>query len=338
MALKEIIGAALTSAIAARFLKREEAQIEPNDVELILLYFSNGRKEVTFKEKDLNNRFLVSIEAASELVEDFMSLEDSEAQSIITKAANFVNQHKRISQTYHRLEDGGATLHIHHHEDEIQLVIHFNDDTNFDLFLTLTDPKATTSSGFGVKELSHDYGLQRHIKYLHALFAIDIPAQIAADYFTIAHNNGSPTSDTIFSATQYLYNYIAEEIKQLVTSDETEYQFLSNLIKGIQGMELQNNSNYEVVRISPDSPDYDIMDYDQALKYIQLIDLDAKVPDDKTPMLKVFDKNSGKDIFQIRTKKEKYANAPTGHRYKIYFEPGSIFNYIIKTAEKVNGI
>lgn len=329
MAAKAIIGAVLTCAIAARFLKRTE-DIEPADIELVLLYFSTGKREVFFSEKDKRNSFRLSVEASDSVIEDFMAMDATQSGHVLEQAATYVNTHRKLSKTFHRFDAGYCSLDVHHHAGEIKVIAHFDDGSMFDLFLTLADKKGGTGSGFGVKELSNDYGVGRQISYLHTLFGIDIPVEIVSDYFTIAHNDGSPSSETVFSATQYLYTFVAEEIKKHIGDDKLEYDFLTKVVKGIQTLESGSDENFEVVHLSG-GLDYDIMDYDEVLKYLQLIDIDVKVPDDRTPMLKVFDKNSGKDIFHIRTKREKYASATTGYRYKIYFEPGHLLNYITKT-------
>lgn len=177
--------------------------------------------------------------------------------------------------------------------------------------------------GIGNSSLLSDYGYEVHRSFIKDILKIDIGPD-SGIYYDIAHNNDSPSPESIEAATRYIYQETTNKINQRLNGSHDDmfsnYKeiLLSNLIKKGYGVD-PYDVDYQCIFINNDSM-HQFNPNEILRTCVNNKELHAVCPSHLNPSIKIQD-DIGNVVFKIRMKKEKYGKIITGHRYKVYFEP-----------------
>ena len=340
----------MACALAARLMNRKSEKIMPSDVLKVMRYFSRDKNVSKFKslnsEGKTRDRILLEINLGQRAYELFLNPNTfrnrrSKHYNIVRSATNYVNERETVKECYDFLCENQENNTIQIKADGLS---NGNKGLKADIYVTVEGTPMQLSlalktghgklagqgAGFGKKELQKDYGYETHRSFIRNVFNVDV-GNSSGIYFETANNMGEPSCDTIFNATRNLYSETAKKLQGCIRGDYDTYEhrFLDNdLVNGIKNMTVKDTDSVEYVRLYGLGK-YQALDFNNVLEVLKEINIDVNVPSDQTPMLKVVDRNSGEELFQIRTRKEKFESYPTGYRYKIYFEPKKLLRYLI---------
>jgi len=135
-------------------------------------------------------------------------------------------------------------------------------------------------------------------KKLWNSFGIDIESS-RAEFNKVLEKKG------LIAAIESIYRDAATFLQDLLAGsfDDAEYLFLKDLVKGIDYFATLNDPT--VILVSLERGTYEVMSFANLEKQLTNIDLDASYNENSaTPQIEIFDKNSGTQLFRIRTKRE----------------------------------
>lgn len=147
----------------------------------------------------------------------------------------------------------------------------------------------------GQGELGEEFDAQ---KKLWNAFGIDIES--SRNKF----NQEIKRTDLV-KAIELIYRDAATFLQDLLAGsfDDAEYLFLKDLVKGIDYYATLNDPT--VILVSLERGDYEVMSFANLEKQLKNIDLDAAYNEKSaTPQVEIFDRNTGLQLFRLRTKRE----------------------------------
>ena len=207
---------------------------------------------------------------------------------------------------------------------DVSILIDNTEVEVFKSFLPIYDFRSGIG-GMGQKELAKDYGYETQRKFLHSSFGVDI-GEDSAVYYQTAHNNGSPTVESVELATRNLYTELCKKINGgfdgALDSALVDYKqnLLQHMIEACYGVGISYDG--ECILISSNSSANG--NFNAEMMFCNLYDakLEAVCPEHLNPSIRFVD-DENNELFKLRFKKEKYPKNVTGYRYKIYFTPSS---------------
>jgi hypothetical protein len=198
----------------------------------------------------------------------------------------------------------------------------------FKSFLPIYDFRSGVG-GMGQKELAKDYGYETQRKFLHSSFGVDI-GEDSAVYYQTAHNNGSPSSETVEAATRGIYEEVCRKISLGLQGayDTPLVYFKQDLLQAMMascyGVDITCEGDCLILT---DSDGHSRFNVAELFDKLNCVDMKAVCPENLNPSVRIVD-GDGKDLFKLRFKKEKYAKNITGYRYKLYFTPSNMDGYL----------
>jgi hypothetical protein len=109
----------------------------------------------------------------------------------------------------------------------------------------------------------------------------------------------------LIAAIETIYRDATTFLQDLLSGgfDDAEYLFLRDLVKGIDYFATLNDPT--VILVSLERGTYEVMSFANLERQLKGVDLDARYSETSaTPQVEIFDKNSGQQLFRIRTKRE----------------------------------
>ncbi len=337
--LDEVANTVLAYCMASVFLIRNQGvKLASDHVVHLLGYLDRGKSSVDFQSMEpstgtvdqISIRVTVS-EAAKEyllgkLIHDTLSREFVMVKHII----DFVNDDAGFNQMVSLVTNNGVINRIVIDVDNISVdkprdtsVMIDNTKVNvFQSFLPIYNFK-TGIGGIGQKELNKDYGFESQRKFINAHLGLDIGVDSSV-YYQTAHNNGSPTVESVELATRNLYIELCKRINMgfARTFDSALVDFKQNLLQHMIEACYGVSISYDGKCILISTDDTANGNFNAEIMFCNLYDakLEAICPEHLNPSIRIADED-GNDLFKLRFKKEKYVKNVTGYRYKIYFTP-----------------
>ena len=336
--LDEAANAVLACAITAVFLlKNKMVPVDASHVMTMLDYAENG------PDTDFN-----SMETASDTYDQItmripLSPECREYlyggtidHCLVDSIIEFVNNYSKLNDLAASVTNNGLLNRIVIDIDNVSVeypattsIMIDNDEVNIGTFALPIYDFRTGIGGIGKKELLDDYGYAEHRKFINSSFGLDIGEDHAV-YYQTSHNNGSPTVESVETATRQLYDEVCRRINQGLSGayDSPLNDFKHNLIAAMLGccFGVRDDSDTYCVIIPSSRVDYTAFNAKEIFETLYTTKLQAKCPSHMNPSIRIVD-GENRELFQVRFKKERYGDNVTGHRYKMYFKPTRLKEY-----------
>jgi len=183
--------------------------------------------------------------------------------------------------------------------------------------------------GIGKKELDKDYGYEAQRKFLSETFNLDIGRDSGVYYETV-HGNGSPTVETIETATRQLYDDVCRKINQGLRGvydtplTDFKHKLISAMLECSYGVSVDTDTF--CILIPSSKVDYSAFNAKEIFETLYTNKLQAKCPPHMNPSIRIVDEEN-RELFQLRFKKERYGDNVTEYRYKMYFKPARLKEY-----------
>ena len=347
--LDEAANTVLAYCMASVFLIRNQGmKLTPEHVIHLFGYLARGKSSVDFESVEPATGTIdrISIRATvSEAAKNYIvgKLRDKLSREfvMVSHIIDFVNNDTGFNQVASLVTNNGVINRIVIDANNVSVdkpkdtcVLIDNDKVNtFQSFLPIYDFK-TEIGGIGQKELNKDYGFESQRKFINSHLGLDIGADSSV-YYQTAHNNGSPTVESVELATRNLYIELCKRINMGFDGafDSALVDFKQNLlqhmIEACYGVAVSYDG--ECILISTDSTANGSFDAEQTFCNLYDAKLEAICPEHLNPSIRIVDEDNN-GLFKLRFKKEKYAKNVTGYRYKIYFAPSRKLDAYFETA------
>lgn len=204
-----------------------------------------------------------------------------------------------------------------------------NSEIKFDCNVLPVYAYRASIGGIGKKELDKDYGYESQRKFLSTTFDLDI-GRDSGVYYETAHNKGSPTVETIETATRQLYDDVCRKINQGLRGVydtpliDFKHKLISAMLESCYGV--SEDSDTFCLLIHGSKEDYTAFNAKEIFETLYTNKLQAKCPPHMNPSIRIVDEED-RELFQVRFKKERYGDNVTEHRYKMYFKPTRLKEY-----------
>ena len=338
--LDEVANTVLAYCMASVFLIRNQGtELDSSHVIYMFGYLTRPSASIDFQSVEpatgtvdnISLRVTVSEEAKNYMLgklRDTLSREFIMVKHII----DFVNNDTNFNQIASQVTNNGVINRIVVDANNVSVdkprdtcVLIDNTSVNvFQSFLPIYDFK-TAIGGIGQKELNKDYGFESQRKFINAHLGLDIGTDSSV-YYQTAHNNGSPTVESVELATRNLYTELCKRINRGFDGafDSALVDFKQNLlqhmIEACYGVDVSYDG--ECILISTDTQSNGSFNAEMTFCNLYDAKLEAVCPEHLNPSIRILDDESN-ELFKLRFKKEKYSKNVTGYRYKIYFTPSS---------------
>lgn len=342
--LDETANVVLAYCITSIFLiKNKGMKLLPSHFIKLLKYLERGKTSMDFASMETISNTYDQITLNTPLSEDTRqfvldNLKDRTNPHfcMVRSIIDFVNNNTKFNDLVNQVTNNGEMNSIVIDVDNVSadepkttnIMIDSKKISLFDSILPIFDHH-TGVGGIGQKELKQDYGYDSQRKFLKSSFGVDI-GEDSSVYYHTAHNNNQPTKDSLELATRQLYNELCKRINQgfdgLYDSpvNDFRYNLISSMLGCCYGV---NRDNDCVCLVIPSNKvTYESFNVKELFNKLYTATLYAKCPENMNPSIRILD-DENRELFQLRFKKEKYADNLTGHRYKLYFKPNRVNEY-----------
>lgn len=258
-------------------------------------------------------------------IQVLIKLGDSQTMKLIDSCLLYVNEDieiKRLVSVW--MSENHSELKVVHSGKQLLLDVFVKNRMSFTKKISVIFQRTLNNSiTIGKKDLTNDYGIHKQYEFLLNLFKFDILNEKVVDnYKHIADNDSNPSHESIFEATKYLYSCLSKELNKTLPHDSGMINMISDGVK-----EIINGENFQENEVLRFDKDYQIekIDYERMKNSLMDSDIYTTVRDTKSPILAIMSKKENRELFRIRTRREKYLNSITENRYKVYFEASNSF-------------
>lgn len=314
----------LSYCIATRFLHNKKDRIDIDDV-ATLIHDINRPKEI-YHEPNSSKTYTIQIELHHFLRHRYECHNgDDQIMKLFNSCILYVNEDleiKRLLSVWMSADNGNFI--IEQKRKSLAMVVSIDGRLPYQKIYQITyDKKVNHGITIGKKDIDNDYGLYKQYQFLMDVFKFDILNEnIIDNYKKIADNGKNPSYLSMFEATKYLYECMSLELNKTISADN---EMLNNISGGIKKIIIgESGHSNEILKFDSD---YQIekIDYNKLKQYLNDMSIYTVVKGTKSPILAIMSKKENKELFRIRTRKEKYKNSKTGNRYKVYFESSNSF-------------
>lgn len=287
----------------------------------ILEMFKKLSKNLHYNETHRQSEYITNI--GEYIHHDFIkNIGKHEFVKIVKSCILYANENiefKRIFNAWSTLDKTEQKyVGVHQNNKNINIDVRIGGRTPFKKMLIVKQKVSNHAVTIGQKDIREDYGLNKQLRFFEEFcgFCV-INEQVVDNYKKMANNNNAPSSKTVFKATKMLYSHITRELNKVLTVDVGIKDNIINAMKRVL-----HDDDYIDADIIKYSTEYGIQsfNYESTSFMMKHQNLKFKTNRSDTPILAIVNDDNDK-ILQVRTRKEKYSNNITEHRYKIYLEP-----------------
>jgi len=342
--MDEVANIVLAYCMASMFLIRNRGyRLEPSHFIHLTSYLDNPRGSIDWDSMEtasntfdrITLRAPVSIAARNYIRDKLRHMDNAEFHMVQT-IIDFVNDDPGFNSLVSQTTNNGISNRIVIDVNSISVdkpmetsILIDNDEVDvFNTFLPIYNFR-TGIGGIGQKELDKDYGYESHRLFLNSHLGIDIGPDSAVYYQTV-HNNGSPSVESMEKATRALYTNLCGKINQGFDGafDSTLIDFKQNIIQCMiaccYGVDISSDGTCLILGGNTTTQSFNVK---ELFAKIYNNKLQAKCPENVNPSIRIVG-NDNKELFKVRFKKEIYEKNLTGHRYKMYFMPSKVSEYL----------